>query len=62
MIFNIKNTVYYPQNAITYRVFFFLLERQAPAQRSPSVASYTACRGDLTADNWSWTNDRNKTR
>jgi len=39
------------------RVFLFLLDRQAPSQRSThrsaSVASYPACRGGLTVDDGS---------
>jgi hypothetical protein len=40
-----------------YRVFLFLLDQYAPAQHSASIASNTICRGGLTADDRSWTND-----
>ena len=33
-----------------YRVFYFLLDQQAPAQCSASVVSYTGCWGSLIAD------------
>ena len=42
-----------------YVAFFFLFDRQAPAQRSArrctSVASHAACRGGLTVDVGIWT-------
>ena len=43
-----------------YRVFFFVFDRQAPAQNSASVASYAASRGGLTVDYGRWTNDRSE--
>jgi len=41
------------------RCSFFLLHRKALARCSTSVASYTACRGGVTADDGSHTNDWN---
>jgi len=54
-VFRLKNLYFYfivntagMTHIAIYRVFFFLLDRQAPAQVSASGTSYAACRGGLT--------------
>ena len=43
---------------VTYRISFFLLDRQSPGQLSASVASYPASRDDATVFGGSKVNER----